>query len=117
MYFKNDFTININSAINYNVTGILRYKGTEQSIPKSTEFPEVLPICLGVDQSKLKLLHPEPVPEPVTDNITLTISITKDEYNITRALINNFTYVADDFNPTLHKFVTGEVKSADLLPR
>ncbi|CAG8510975.1 3474_t:CDS:10, partial [Funneliformis caledonium] len=114
---SNNETINFDSAINYNVTGILRYFGAEKIDPTTSAFTDELPTCLGVPQSALKLLRPEKVPEPVTDNILFNITIRPDERNVTLAFVNNSSFVGDLYNPTLKQLAMHKIKSVNELPR
>ncbi|CAI2167772.1 17337_t:CDS:10 [Funneliformis geosporum] len=109
-------TLNSNSAINYNVTGILRYIGAEKIEPTTTAFTEELPVCLGVPQNNLKLLKPEPVPGPVTDHILFNVTFGTDQFNISRAFINNSSFVGDINDPTIKKLATHEINSVAEIP-
>ncbi|GBB84880.1 hypothetical protein RclHR1_11470001 [Rhizophagus clarus] len=106
---KNQSTINIDSAINYKVTGILRYDGADIADPKSKEYPDQTEPCLSLDQSLLKPYVPLQVPGPATNEIKLTATFGVDSQNIGRAFINNSTYAVDDQHPTLEKFVNNKV--------
>jgi hypothetical protein len=102
---KSNQTINFDSAINYNVTAILRYEGAQTTDPKSTAYTDPIDACLSLNQDLLKTLEPQQIP-PVTDRILLNITFRPDDTNVTRSFINNSSYVVDDFHPTLEKFVS-----------
>lgn len=106
---RNNRTINLDSAINFNVTGILKYEGAETGNPRSTDFPDQLNACLGLDHNLLKTLEPHQLPGPATDNIQLVVTFGEDSNNVGRSFINNSTFIVDDYNPTLQKFVNNDV--------
>ncbi|CAB5351266.1 unnamed protein product [Rhizophagus irregularis] len=105
----NNQTVNFDSAINYNVTGILKYDGAGLGYPTSTEYPDQLEPCLSIDPNLLKTLEPQQIPGPATNKIQLVVTFRDDDQNVTRAFINNSSFVVDDNNPTLEKFVSDDV--------
>jgi FtsP/CotA-like multicopper oxidase with cupredoxin domain len=111
----NDVTINVNSAINYTATGILRYDGATETLPTTTESTDVVQPCLGLPPNFLKLFYPRAVPTPVANTITLNFTLRPDPTdNVVHAFVNNSTYVPDFANPTLEKLVNGKVPVAQL---
>jgi FtsP/CotA-like multicopper oxidase with cupredoxin domain len=102
-------TINADSAINYNVTGILRYEGADFNYPRSTEFSDNVDTCLGLGSNRLKMLYPEQLPGPVTNKILFNITFGQDDRNIARSFINNSSFVVHDSRPTLEQIVTNNV--------
>ncbi|RIA82765.1 Multicopper oxidase [Glomus cerebriforme] len=105
----NDSTVNVNSAINYNVTGILRYEGAPITYPTTTEYPDAVRICLGLAPNFLKSLYPRSIPGPATDRIVLNLTMGIDENNVGRAYVNNSTYVVDETHPTIEKLLTNRM--------
>jgi iron transport multicopper oxidase len=105
---SSESTINANSAINYQVVGILRYQGapTDQD-PTTQEWTDEMLDCRDMDHNILELLVPRPPPAPVTDSFIWTVGFGSDENDILIGLINNQTFVADVDNPTVKKVMAG----------
>lgn len=115
---SNNSTINYNSSINYNVTGILRYDGasesdTPTSQPYDNEFTRSLS-CLELNSSYLVPLKSNKPPTNVTDSFTFNLTVRADGENITRAFINNSSFVLNASLPSLNKIISGY--AADTFP-
>jgi FtsP/CotA-like multicopper oxidase with cupredoxin domain len=113
---RNNNTINHNSALNYEVVGVLRYQGAPTDEDPTTEdWDEIVPHCRDMDHNMLELFEPRPVPEPVTDFFVWEIDFGRDENDVLIGLINNSTFVADVDNPTINKVMYGGTHIGKLL--
>ncbi|CAG8596092.1 5991_t:CDS:2, partial [Diversispora eburnea] len=105
-------TINYNSSINYNVTGILRYDGaSETSLPTSQEwnddFATKLVNCRDLNDSYLIPLESS-IPPNVTDRLVFNVTVFPDSTdNVTKAYINNSSFTPDLTSPSLNQILSG----------
>ncbi|RHZ77601.1 hypothetical protein Glove_174g53 [Diversispora epigaea] len=110
-------TINYNSSVNYNVTGILRYDGaSESSLPTSQEwndeFATNLASCRDLNDSYLIPLTSS-TPPNATDTFVFNVTVRPDNTdNITKGFINNSSFVPDLSSPSLNQILSGEDPSA-----
>ncbi|PKK58790.1 hypothetical protein RhiirC2_822226 [Rhizophagus irregularis] len=107
-------TINTNSLIDYNVTGILRYKGAPDAYPTTQEWEERILNCSDVDHNLLKLNPPRPPPANPTDNFTLRITFGNID-GIGHALVNGSSFKADLEDPTANKLMYGGDETPSML--
>ncbi|CAG8494695.1 162_t:CDS:2 [Acaulospora morrowiae] len=109
--FNSPTTINHDSAINYNVTGIFRYDGAPNATPKSQpyndDFTKSLLPCRDLDQSYLKPYYPTPPPQDSTIQFEFQVTIRQDRENVTKAYINNQTFIPDLTSPSISKIMLG----------
>ena len=107
IHSSND-TINRDSALNYQVVGILRYQGapTDQD-PTTQEWPDDMLDCRDIDHNILELLVPRPPPAPVTDSFVWTVGFSSDANDVLIGTINNSTFIAEVDNPTVKKVLAG----------
>ncbi|CAG8778865.1 33390_t:CDS:2, partial [Gigaspora margarita] len=93
-------TINHDSAINYNVTGILSYEGSSNKSPDSTPFTDDLTPCRNLDSKLIKPLTASPPKEP-TQTISYNVTFGTNAMGVAEALLNNSSYVPDKIPTTL----------------
>ncbi|CAG8466167.1 7875_t:CDS:2 [Funneliformis mosseae] len=105
---SNNFTININSAINYEVVGILKYEGAKNDEPTTKESNEQHDRCKDLSTKFLIPLNAKPAPEPVHKIITLNTTAITNEKNVTVFTVNGKTFSPDFQNPTLQRILNGE---------
>ena len=81
--WKNAYiTINHDSAINYEVVGILRYSGAPEEDPTTADWNETMLDCRDMDHNVLELYTPRPAPAPVTDSFTWEIDFAGDANDV-----------------------------------
>ncbi|CAB4376588.1 unnamed protein product [Rhizophagus irregularis] len=99
-------TINVNSSLNYMITGTLRYNGAPDAYPTTQEWEEKILNCRNVDPNLLKLNPPRPPPANPTDNFTLriTFGIVVDD-GVGHALVNGFPFKPELEDPTVNKMM------------
>ncbi|GBB94131.1 hypothetical protein RclHR1_00230009 [Rhizophagus clarus] len=110
-------TININSALNYQVTGILRYVGAPDEYPNTQEWDEKILNCRDVDHNLLKLNPPRPPPQTVTDNFTLVITFAPTQDGVGHAMINGSPFIPELDDPTTNKLMYGGDETPDQLDK
>ncbi|RIB08213.1 Multicopper oxidase [Gigaspora rosea] len=101
-------TINHDSAINYNVTGILSYEGSSDKSPDSTPYTDDVTPCRNLDSKLIKPLTASP-PKEATQTISYFVTFGRNEKNVTEALMNNSSYVPDYNSPTTLKVIDDHV--------
>ncbi|CAB4495873.1 unnamed protein product [Rhizophagus irregularis] len=97
-------TINVNSSLNYMVTGTLRYNGAPDAYPTTQEWEEKVLNCRDVDHNLLKLNPPRPPPANPTDNFTFRITF-DDFDSVGHALVNGFPFKPELEDPTVNKMM------------
>ncbi|EXX65257.1 Fet3p [Rhizophagus irregularis DAOM 197198w] len=109
-------TINVNSSLNYKVTGILRYNGAPETYPTTQEWDEKILNCRDVDHNLLKLNPPRSPPVTPTDNFTL--KITFDHINdVVHALVNGSPFNPEIYDPTANKLMYGGDETPSMLDK
>lgn len=69
---------------------------------KSQDNPAFIEACKDLDLFQLHPLQPVPILEPISKSIQVRISFKKNENdNITRGYLNDITYAANPWNPTM----------------
>ncbi|CAG8717334.1 46324_t:CDS:2 [Gigaspora margarita] len=101
-------TINHDSAINYNVTGILSYEGSNDKSPDSTPYTDDVTPCRNLDSKLIKPLTASP-PKEATQTISYFVSFGTNAMGVTEALMNNSSYIPDYNNPTTLKIMDDHV--------
>jgi FtsP/CotA-like multicopper oxidase with cupredoxin domain len=103
---NNTFTINSNSAIDYKVLGILKYKGAGNNSPTTKESSERPESCKDLPTKSLIPLDVKPISEPYK-TFVMNVTFTRDPRNITLGFINGYSYSPDLNYPTLEKILDG----------
>src|SRR2546423_10861767 len=83
---NNTFTINSNSAINYKVVGILKYKGASRNDPTTKESVEQPESCKDLPTKFFIPLDAKPITEPYKSFI-MNVTFTRNPKNITLGYI------------------------------
>lgn len=107
-------TINVNSSLNYKVSGILRYNGAPDAYPTTQEWDEKILNCRDVDHNLLKLNPPRSPPSTPTDKFTLTVTF-DDIEDVGHALINGSPFKPDVNDPTANKLMYGGDETPKML--
>ncbi|CAG8680799.1 26314_t:CDS:2 [Dentiscutata erythropus] len=107
-------TINHDSKINYNVTGILSYEGssTGGKGSDSVPFTDVVTPCRNLNSSLIKPLNASP-PKDATETVSFNVTFGTSDKNVSEALINNSSFVPDYNNPTTLKIMVDGANVAD----
>ncbi|CAG8822945.1 12095_t:CDS:2, partial [Gigaspora rosea] len=101
-------TINFDSALNYNVTGILKYDGAKDNPPTSNSYPlNTSEECRDVNPNFLKPYFEQKVPQNVISTFKALVNFGKAASGRGIALINNSSFVPNDNYPTIQKIVNG----------
>ncbi|RHZ82432.1 hypothetical protein Glove_109g314 [Diversispora epigaea] len=101
-------TINYNSSINYNATGILHYYGAESNKPTSTPYPVTMQSCGDLDPSVIRPYNNCPAPTNVTNEFVFNITFDRSENDIGILGINFSTYIPTFDNPTNQRIIGKE---------
>ncbi|CAG8688893.1 28472_t:CDS:2 [Dentiscutata erythropus] len=103
----NNKTINFDSAINYDVTGILKYDGAGDNPPTSEAFPlDTSEACRDVNPNSLKPYNNK-MPQTVITTFKAIVNFGAAASGRAIALVNNSTFVPNDDYPTNQKIVDG----------
>ncbi|KAF0381436.1 extracellular dihydrogeodin oxidase/laccase [Gigaspora margarita] len=103
-----NLTINYNSALNYNVTGILKYDGAKDKLPISKAYPlNTSEACRDVNPNSLKPYYEKQVPKNVISTIKALVNFNTLSTGKTVASINNSSFVPDTSYPTNQEIVEG----------
>ncbi|CAG8693549.1 9091_t:CDS:2, partial [Gigaspora margarita] len=101
-------TLNFDSAINYDVTGILKYDGAKDKSPTSTPYPlNTSEECRDVNPNFLKPYVEQKVPQNVIATFKALVNFGAAASGRGIALINNSSFVPSDNYPTNQKIVDG----------
>ncbi|CAG8788374.1 26251_t:CDS:2, partial [Dentiscutata erythropus] len=111
---NDNMTINHDSAINYNVTGILSYEGSSSGDkgPDSEPFTDDVTPCMNLDSKLIKPLNDCP-PKDATETVSYTVSFGVNDMKVVEALINNSSYIPDYYNPTTLKIMDDKANMKD----
>ncbi|CAG8522690.1 3064_t:CDS:2 [Cetraspora pellucida] len=109
---NNNFTINTNSAVNYDVRAILSYEGADDKEPTSSAYPDEVKPCRNLDSKLLKPLIDSPCPEK-TESVSFNVTFDKIK-NVTAAKIDNSSYVPTFDSPTLLQIINDGINVKDL---
>jgi hypothetical protein len=109
-------TINVNSSLNYKVTGILRYNGAPETYPTTQEWNEKILNCRDVDHNLLKLNPPRSPPVTPTDNFTLRITFDNID-GVGHALVNGSPFKPEVNDPTANKLMFGGDETPSMLDK
>ncbi|RHZ48708.1 hypothetical protein Glove_543g76 [Diversispora epigaea] len=102
-------TINYNSSINPNATGILHYIGADSySKPTSTEYPVTFTLCRGIDSSAIRPYKPDPAPANITNSFVLNVTFAPNDDDVGLFKINNSTFEPIFNNPTNERIMLKE---------
>ncbi|CAG8489834.1 10839_t:CDS:2 [Diversispora eburnea] len=97
----NPFTFNVNSSINYNATGILKYQGSDNSSPNTQPFKDIIdPQCLDIDAKLLKPLKISPAPIGVTDTFVMVATLFSTAERVTFGAIDDSSFKPNFKSPT-----------------
>ncbi|CAG8733541.1 19448_t:CDS:2, partial [Dentiscutata erythropus] len=110
-------TINYNSSINWNATGILHYVGADNSIPTSHEWPDVGQVtCDDVPDSSLVPYVASTPPTNISSSSQFSYNLTfgPDAAGLGIFYINNSSFTPNYTNPTIMQLRSGV--SAQNLP-
>ncbi|CAG8702007.1 5320_t:CDS:2, partial [Cetraspora pellucida] len=110
----NASTINYDSSINWNATGILRYEGANNTTPTSQDFPDTAPLtCDDVPDSSLIPVVANPPPQNATQHI-LNITYAPNSQGLGVFFINGNSFEANFNNATLMQVTSGGVSPQSL---
>ncbi|RHZ82444.1 hypothetical protein Glove_109g295 [Diversispora epigaea] len=101
-------TINYNSSINHNATGILHYHGAGNNKPKSTAYPFTFPLCQDLNASNIRPLKDNPPPNDVTNYFVFETSFARNDDDVGLLGINNSSFVPIFNNPTNQRIMLQE---------
>ncbi|RHZ82477.1 hypothetical protein Glove_109g248 [Diversispora epigaea] len=93
-------TINYNSSINFNATGILHYQGAGSKKPTSTAYPFTIPLCQDLNASAIRPYKDSPAPSNVTNDFVFNITFARNDDDVGLLGINNSSFVPVFNNPT-----------------
>ena len=101
-------TINANSAINFNVVGMLRYEEADDVEPPYTEPPPKAKSCKDLPSAHLTPYYPEPPLGPADETFKINITFAKSpERQTVISFINGVSFEPDFDHPTLQKIIDG----------
>ncbi|CAG8658386.1 4123_t:CDS:2 [Dentiscutata erythropus] len=104
----NNQTINYDTALNYNIMGILKYEGAKVKLPTSNAFfSNVSEECRDIDPNTLKSYYTRKLPQIIISRIDLMVSFGKTATGKKHALINNSSYVPNFNYPTNQRIIEG----------
>ncbi|CAG8504340.1 2475_t:CDS:2 [Cetraspora pellucida] len=110
----NASTINYDSSINWNATGILRYEGANGTTPTSQDFPDTAPLtCDDVPDSSLIPFVANPPPQNATQYI-LNITYAPNSQGLGIFFINGNSFEPHFNNATLMQVTSGGVSPQSL---
>ncbi|RHZ82443.1 hypothetical protein Glove_109g296 [Diversispora epigaea] len=93
-------TINYNSSINFNATGILHYHGAGNNKPKSIAYPFTFPLCQDLNANAIRPYKDSPAPTKVTNDFVFEIYFARDDDDVAHLGINNSSFMPFFNNPT-----------------
>ncbi|CAG8434167.1 9205_t:CDS:10, partial [Scutellospora calospora] len=103
-------TLNFDSAINWNVTGILSYSGANNTAPTSTKFPDTINTCTDVPDSNLIPLIANAPPTNISSSNSFTYLITFGPDPVSQVgifLVNGNSFHLNFTSPTLMQLDSG----------
>ncbi|CAG8734954.1 6272_t:CDS:2, partial [Cetraspora pellucida] len=105
----NNRTINYDTALTYNVMGILKYEGAKTKLPTSKDYIyNVSEECRDIDPNTLKSYYIRKLPQTIIARINLIVSFGKIALTgKSVALINNSSFVPNFNYPTNQRIIEG----------
>lgn len=103
---NNTFTVNSNSAIDYKVLGILKYKGANNDDPTTKESDENPESCKDLPIKSLIPLDAKAMSEPYKTFI-MNVTFARNPENITLGYFNGHSFSPDLNYSTLEKILDG----------
>ncbi|RHZ82297.1 hypothetical protein Glove_109g260 [Diversispora epigaea] len=101
-------TINGNSSINFNATGILHYHGAGSKKPTSTAYPFTFPLCQDLNANAIRPYKDSPAPNNVTDKFVFSVTFNLNDDDVGLLGINNSSFVPTLNNPTSQRIMLQE---------
>ncbi|CAG8603493.1 1259_t:CDS:2 [Diversispora eburnea] len=101
-------TINYNSSINFNATGILHYDGADSNKPKSTAYPITFPICQDLNSSAIRPYKNSPAPTNVTHDFVFNVTFARNDDDVGLLGVNYSSFVPVFNNPTNQRIMLKE---------
>lgn len=102
--FNNSFTYNADSAINWNVVGMLKYLGADDNYPTTKESDEQPEPCKDLPTKFFVPLNAITLPEPYK-TFSMNVTFGPNSDNVTVGMINNQSYIPDFNYPTVTKIL------------
>ncbi|CAG8506373.1 8149_t:CDS:2, partial [Diversispora eburnea] len=101
-------TINSNSSLNPNATGILHYHGAGSDKPNSTAYPITIDPCQDLNSSAIRPCEASPPPNNFTDEFLFITTFERNDDNVGLLGINNSSFIPCFNNPTNHRIMLKE---------
>ncbi|RHZ82298.1 hypothetical protein Glove_109g258 [Diversispora epigaea] len=101
-------TINYNSSINFNATGILHYHGADSKNPTSTAYPFTFPLCQDLNASSIRPYKDSPAPTNVTNDFVFNITFARNDDDVGLLGINNSSFMPIFNNPANQRVMLKE---------
>ncbi|RIB03356.1 Multicopper oxidase [Gigaspora rosea] len=107
--FVSDLSINYNTSLNYDVTGILKYEGAEDKLPtsKADSLNYTSLQCRDVNPNSLKPYYENKVPKNVISTFKALVDFNILPTGKVIGLINNSSFVPHSSYPTNQQIVEG----------
>ncbi|CAG8558802.1 570_t:CDS:2 [Diversispora eburnea] len=101
-------TINYNSSINPNATGILHYHGANNEKPTSTAYPITFDPCQDLNADAIRPYKDCPPPKDVTDHFLFNTTFARNDDDVGLLGINDVSFVPIFNNPTNQRIMLKE---------
>ncbi|RHZ73574.1 hypothetical protein Glove_230g21 [Diversispora epigaea] len=101
-------TINYNSSINFNATGILHYNGADSNKPTSTAYSFTFPPCQDLNSSTIQPYKYSPAPTNVTNYFVFNVTSILNDDGVTLLGINGSSFIPIFNNPANQRIMLKE---------
>ncbi|CAG8574332.1 2873_t:CDS:2 [Diversispora eburnea] len=101
-------TINYNSSINHNATGILHYLGAGSNESTSTAYPITFPLCQDLNASAIRPYKDSPAPTNITNDFVFNITFSRNDDDVGLLGVNDSPFVLVNDNPTNQRIMLKE---------